>query len=87
MINFLKKVLLISLAALFISSLFVASAEAANRKGSHRVGGTNSHGKGSRYEGGHLIKQVTPANFISHRIPSCPKYEMTKPLNCKDILL
>ncbi len=58
MVKFLKKVLLIGLAALLVSSLFITPAEAANRTGSHRVGGTNSHGKGSHYAGGHFIEQI-----------------------------
>ncbi len=86
MANFLKKVLLIGLAALLVSSLFVTPAEAANRKGSHRVGGTNSHGKGSHYVGGHFIEQIdisTTSGVKSNGFPSCINYEVKNSLNCR----
>lgn len=67
--------------------MFVVSAEAANRTGSHRVGGSSSHGKGSHYSGGHFTEQVAPAKLMSYGMPSCQKYEMTRPLNCKEVLL
>jgi len=86
MANFMKKVLLIGLAALLVSSFFVTPAEAANRKGSHRVGGTNSHGKGSHYVGGHFIEQIdisTTSGVKSKGFPSCINYEVKKYLDCR----
>ena len=86
MVNFLKKVLLIGLAALLVSSLFITPAEAANRTGSHRVGGTNSHGKGSHYAGGHFIEKIdisTTSNFKIKGFPSCINYEVRRSLDCR----
>ena len=86
MANLLKKVLLISLAALLISSLFITSAEAANRKGSHRVGGTNSHGKGSHYSGGHFIEEIdilTTPSATANGFPSCINYGVKSSSYCK----
>lgn len=36
-----------------VSIFGIPSAEAQNRQGSRRYGGSNSHGRGSRYVGGH----------------------------------
>ncbi len=86
MVKFLKKVLLIGLAALLVSSLFITPAEAANRTGSHRVGGTNSHGKGSHYAGGHFIEQIdisTNSDFKIKGFPSCINYGVRKSLDCR----